>query len=377
MSSHAKTSPSSADRWLHCPGSITLSKGIEPGPVSFYAQEGTAAHRLAELSINKHDYDCYWALDKKINGIPVTKEMIKAVDAYLNYIVDIDLESDCIVHIEKRVTAKLVSKDLYGTADCIIEDEDNSTLHVIDYKHGQGVIVSPVENPQLVIYGLGALYHIGANQFKTICLTVVQPRSRGKAIETWKTPVNEFLNNWIPKLRKGIKRVKTKTKTYKTGDHCLWCPAKLICLERQKEAQALAKLEFSKPSELTKEQIKQVLDSADRVKEFIDAVRGYAHRVINEGGKVPGYKLVDRKSNRKWINEKDVIRKLRDRRIKNHVIFDERKIKSPAQLEKLISKDPALKRFVEKHVTRIEKGLALVPITDKRKATKSARKDFE
>lgn len=378
MTKHAKLSPSSAPRWLACPGSVALSEKVEQPEPSIYALEGTAAHRLAELAINKHEFDCWWALGKKVKGVEVTEEMIAAIDMYLNHIVDIELESDCRIFIEEKIVASSVSKSLYGTADCIIEDHDEDILHVIDYKHGQGVVVSPVENPQLAIYGIGALDLLGRYNFIDICLTVIQPRSRESApIETWKIPVTKFYPHWKRKLKDGIKRVKTHPNEYSTGEHCRWCHAKIICPAQQQEAQELAKLEFKEPAELSKKKIKHILDSADRVQAFIEEVRRYAHKTINEGGSIPGYKLVQRRSNRKWTSEKDVIRKLKDRRLKKKIIFNEPKLKSPAQLEKVIGKDKVLRKFIDKHTTKPDSGLTLVPVSDSREGTTSARKDFE
>jgi hypothetical protein len=372
MTKHAKLSPSTASRWLACPGSVALSEKVEQPEPSIYAKEGTAAHKLAELLMTKGaPADRY--LGKKLNGIEVTKEMIAAVDHYLNYIFDIEFESECTIQIERKV--KLLS-GLYGTADCLVYNHEDQSLHVIDYKHGIGVPVAVENNPQLIIYGLAAAKLFTPTE---IHLTIVQPRTRetDRAIQVWSVDAKQLKKDWLLKLKAGIKRVYEEPNTFKTGSHCRWCNAKIICPAQQKEAQKLAKLEFSEPAELSKKQIKHILDSADRVQAFIEEVRKFAHRTINEGGSIPGYKLVQRRSNRQWTNEKDVIRKLKDRRLKKEIIFTEPKLKSPAQLEKIVGKDKALKKFIEKHTTKPDTGLTLVPVSDSREATTAARKDFE
>ena len=49
---HAKLSPSSADRWMVCPGSTVLEAG-KPDSSSDFADEGTAAHFLAATCLEK------------------------------------------------------------------------------------------------------------------------------------------------------------------------------------------------------------------------------------------------------------------------------------------------------------------------------------
>ena len=54
----------------------------------------------------------------------------------------------------------------FGTGDCVIVAD--KALHIIDFKYGQGVLVSAENNPQMMLYALGALkafdslYHIGS-----------------------------------------------------------------------------------------------------------------------------------------------------------------------------------------------------------------------
>ena len=52
MNKHSLLSPSSSERWLHCPPSARLGEGIADTTSSF-AEEGTEAHTLAEFKVNK------------------------------------------------------------------------------------------------------------------------------------------------------------------------------------------------------------------------------------------------------------------------------------------------------------------------------------
>ena len=52
-SKHAKLPPSSAERWINCPGSVALAEQLPPPGSSPYADEGTLAHAVAELKLRK------------------------------------------------------------------------------------------------------------------------------------------------------------------------------------------------------------------------------------------------------------------------------------------------------------------------------------
>lgn len=52
---HALFGPSSAHRWLECPGSVLLEQGM-PDTASESAAEGTLAHELAEMKAVNYFY---------------------------------------------------------------------------------------------------------------------------------------------------------------------------------------------------------------------------------------------------------------------------------------------------------------------------------
>lgn len=152
---HAVLSASSSHRWLHCNPSARLELEFEDRETEA-AAEGTAAHALAEHKLRK-------AL-KMRSTRPVSKydsdEMEMYTDGYLEFVLEAieEARQDCPdpkVLIEQRLDFSCYVPDGFGTGDCLIVAD--KLLHIIDLKYGQGVLVNAEENPQMMLYALGAL----------------------------------------------------------------------------------------------------------------------------------------------------------------------------------------------------------------------------
>ena len=154
---HALLSASASDRWLHCPPSARLCELYEDKG-SDYAAEGTDAHTLCEYKLRKALG--MEATDPTENLTWFNQEMNECVNDYVAYILELveaakETCADPVVLIEQRVDFSRWVEQGFGTSDAILIAD--GTMHVIDYKHGLGILVSAVENPQLKCYALGAL----------------------------------------------------------------------------------------------------------------------------------------------------------------------------------------------------------------------------
>lgn len=159
---HALLSASGAHRWLLCTPSAKLEEQF-PDTGSEAAAEGTLAHELAELKVTNYfnpgeisKRKLTFAIKKLKENELWQDEMLTHTDTYLGYIKDVSvkLPSQPSVEIEKHLDLSDYIPGGFGTADFImLQGED---LYVMDFKYGKGVPVSADENPQMMLYALGA-----------------------------------------------------------------------------------------------------------------------------------------------------------------------------------------------------------------------------
>lgn len=387
MTAHSKLGASSAYRWINCPGSVKLSETVPAAPSSDYALQGTAAHELAEVCL----LDGCNPRDLFEKGVPVTKnwdlideDMIEAVEVYVNYVRSRRGE----LSVETRFDLSHIEEGMFGTNDACVYDNMLGVLEVIDYKHGAGISVDPVENPQLAYYGIGAakVYELHPNS--TIKLTIVQPRASGEAIKSWTTTV-DYLNKFAKVLKKAAKKTRTKDAELSEGSWCKFCPASAICPQLQKKSLEVAQAEFAddgaiilpQPESMDVIDIKKVLGFSDTLGSWLKAVETYAFNMLERGEKIDGYKLVKKRANRKWkFNEDQMVTELckavgleDQHQLISNGFYSEPKLKSPAQLEKVVDKN-----LVASLCETPDNGNTMVHVSDKRpEVLPTIQSDFE
>lgn len=386
---HSKYGASSASRWLNCPGSVKLSETVPPQPSSVYAQEGTAAHKLGELCLlnnnNPNDYaDQEITLDDGSKYF-VNEDMVEAVTVYVDYVRSRAKLGK--LFIETRFSLSFVHDEMFGTNDACVFSDMLGMLEVIDYKHGAGIAVSPEENTQLAYYGLGAADVQNLHPNSQIKLTIVQPRAAGEPIKSWVTTVG-YLDKFAKTLKKGVKACEAKEPKLKEGEWCRFCPAQAVCPQLEKKSLEVAKAEFKdeeiilpEPYSLKPVDIKKVLDFAPVISSWLKAVESYALNELERGQSIDGYKLVKKRAIRKWREDQNkTVEELKlallEEPYDNEPLdtwFTEPKLKSPAQLEKLVGKE-----LVASLCETPNNGNTMVPVSDRRPAVESsARSDFD
>jgi hypothetical protein len=366
---HAKYSPSAADRWLSCPGSIALGLKAPPQPPSKYSEEGTKAHTCLEMFL-KNGLD-KWEKTKKFLLKTHDKDMVEhahfAAETIWAHKPD-HAELLC----ETKVKLDFISKDLSGTVDCAIV-ELCGVLTVIDFKYGAGYEVEVEENPQLICYALGAA-HLYDYDFERVDLMIIQPRIEGDAVKRHSMSI-DHLKDWGKKFEAAIKACEKDDAPLMSGSHCKWCPAKTICPEISDKSLKQAQIDFAPiangenmnepsfplPSTLTAPMLSKVLDAVPKIETWIEAVKDHAFNELKNGVKITGFKLVAKRGTRKWVNPE--ITETEAAKNFGEAAFTTPEIKSPAQLEKIAGKE-----WVNARAVSVSSGETLVAENDPRPA---------
>ena len=368
---HAKLSASGSSKWLNCAGSIEAESKI-PNKQSVYAEEGTLAHELADICLKKQleakkyiGYDVLYAPEK--SGI-ITEEMAKFVQEYIDYVLAHETKNSQL-YTEDRVDFSNIVPDGFGTMDAAILDYDTGICHIFDLKYGQGVPVDAVENTQAQLYALGFYNELKClDVIKSFKIHIVQPRIFNYS--SWEITLDDLVKFGEYASKKANEALTPNAPRTPGEKQCKWCNAKATCpaLKKHTENTILSSFEdlnekdpTSKgnifTNQLNDEQLKLILDNKNLIEDFLKSVEQHIYDRVLNGEKFEGYKLVEGRSNRKWVDDAEEV-------LKNKLGEDayEKKLIGITAAGKKLKKDE-----VEELTYKPEGKLQLVPASDKRK----------
>lgn len=279
MPNHALLSASSSHRWLNCPPSARLCEGYDDKGSDF-AAEGTDAHALCEFKLRTA-----LGMEAKDPTEDLTwynSEMEECANGYVSFVMELVEEAkktcpDPVVLIEQRLDYSKYVEEGFGTGDCVIIAD--GTLHIVDYKHGRGVLVEADDNPQMKLYALGALELFDCiYDIDTVSMTIYQPRRSN--VSTFTIPKEE-LYEWADRvLTPTAELAFNGDGEYHCGEWCQFCKAKADCRERANANMELAKFEFRQPPLLTDEEVEEILGRIDELIAWASDIKDYGMQAV-------------------------------------------------------------------------------------------------
>lgn len=343
---HALLGASSAARWIACTPSARATEGL-PNQESTYAAEGTRAHEVCEKALRYKL--AKWEAGKPFDLLSdwaqqsMPTEMFNAANQYVSFLHDQWVGFSCRpgVFIEQEVDVSRWVPGGFGTCDCLMIG--GGLLHIIDFKYGQGVPVSPVRNPQLMYYALGAYALFdGLENIDTVRLSIVQPRIQEEP-ETWELPLSDLLSWAREVLQPAAEMAWRGEGAFCPGEHCRFCKAHPGCRGWQEKYGPLAGFEpLPQPAALSDEELGEWLQKVEGLAAYARELEDYAQTALLEGRTLPGWKLVQGRSTRKWTDQDAAFRQMEADGIDEAMLYTRTPISLTAA-EKMLGK----KEFAE------------------------------
>lgn len=377
MGAHALLSPSAAHRWMNCTAAPRLEINVEDAG-SDYAAEGTLAHAYCALKLKKYLGLPTADEEKEIEALSQyhTGEMDEYTDTYVSIVLEKFNAArahtkDAQLLVETRLDFSKHIPDAFGTADAIIIAD--GTIDEIDFKYGKGVKVSAFQNPQTMIYGLGAYEKFDFEYcIRRVRMTIIQPRIDN--LSEYEVATEELLSWAIKDLEPKAKEAYSGKGKQQPGDWCQFCKVKHTCRAlvnlcketTQNNAQLLS----------TDELAKDVLPMLPIIKTWLAGVEDYALQQALSGVSLPGWKLVEGRSNRKIVNVEGAATALINAGYAKTAIYKPRELCTITELEKMVGK----KQFAALCADFIEKPKGkptLAEESDKRPALDPVAEDFK
>lgn len=326
---------STAKRVIACPGSVTLVQQMPPKPSSKYADEGTLLHNAIADVLGQGSPPASH-IGASYQGVTLTEELHaeKLIPA-LRALDEVDPHREMEFQVEAVVGFGDALPGVFGSADLI--GRIGRRAVVLDWKFGSGVAVDVEENAQAMFYAAAAMRTDATRwAFKgveEVELIIVQPAHAPHHIKRWVTTPGRILN-FERELFVAVKTALLPDAPLTSGDHCRWCAAKPVC---PLLTGAVDRALHTSVKALDADQIAAYVANADLLETWIADVRALAQTMMEQGVRLPGYKLVPKRGTRKWLSEERALDELAALGLTNEELT-ETALLSPAKVEKVLKK---------------------------------------
>jgi hypothetical protein len=361
---HSPLGGSSAERWMSCPGSNVILKklALPESDAPDYRTDGVAAHEAAAHCL-QNGLDTWEIVGQTFHGVEVSPVMADAVQVYLDDCREF-MADDVTVYIERKIgedPEKRPHPAFYGTVDFAAYGKDE--LIVEDFKYGEGIVVEPYWNTQLLYYAYGVLSSRSmVRSGRVVRLRICQPRafhSEGP-IREWSTTAGEIMHWGETELIPAMQRAEIDSEL-NPGKWCRFCPAKLFCPQLDALFGAAAKADPRVIPHFGQERMAREFGEVEAVKFYLKALEDEVYRRNSIGNTVPGTKLVQKKSRRIFNAGSEPLFEQRF----GVEAFEPKTLKSPAEMEKI---GPDAKKLVREHSHMPMTGVTVALDNDPREA---------
>lgn len=358
MTKHFRKGGSAAERFIECVGSSTLvtALGLPPSDEPDYQKGGTAAHAVLAEVLAIPEMEAWEAAGRRFgDDVVADAEMVAAVDVAVG--VCRPLVTPAVkVYIEHFFHIPDVHPEFGGTVD--FATVSDSLLNVVDYKHGEGVVVDVEDNPQLMYYAYGLL--LKHPEVRRVVLRIIQPRAfhPDGPVRRWETTA-DHIHEWANEVL--IPAMYNVSKDLSAGKWCRFCPAKLVCPLMTSLFEAASTHDPKSVVTLDDRAIGQSFQLIEAVHSYTKALREETHRRNMLGKKIAGTKVVASKTNRIFKAGAEAAFRKRF----GQEAFETPNLRSPAQMEEISSE---AKMLVKKWAYTPPGGPTTVLETDRRTA---------
>jgi hypothetical protein len=296
-----------------------------------YMAEGTAAHALCEEVLLTGKFDA--------GG---DEDLERCVNIYHDEVQQVRLRGPMLERVEQTIEHTTLA-DLGGTMDyfALYNEGDHVVCHIIDYKHGAGTLVYAEENPQLLTYAVILSSHFGlvATKYR---FTIVQPRAfNHDEVQHWDTTPERLVEHLVAIV------AATKSTALNPGEHCRYCVAAPTCPALQSVLLETAKLDFQKAETAD---LLRIHDLAGTITSTLERIKLLLVQQAKDGVELPGHKIVESKSHRRWaMSDEEILKALAKLKVGKKQAT-KTTLLSPAQIEKVISDKKAITPLVKQFV---------------------------
>lgn len=380
---------------MTCAPSARLEAQV-PNKDTAYTREGTIAHAMAEAML-------LHLLGSTLGYLPEYTEFMNSGEArilhqindcndegldwremaetvYRNYVTPVyeaylgaQLEDpDAVLLIEAKLNLSEFIPEGFGSSDAVLIY--GSTLEVFDLKYGKGVKVDATYNEQMLCYALGALCGPGETyDIDNVAMNIIQPRLQHES--RWEITSKDLMSWAQSSLYPAAQKAFHGEGEQVPGEHCRFCRVAAKCRALADYTLAVTATK-KEPGVMTLTEIAELLPHFATIKSWMASVEDYALEAALEGDTIPGYKIVEGKSNRQYKSEEDVKKALKDAGFHEDSYLRPRQLKTITDLEKTLTKK-GFATLLGNLVIKPEGKPTLVEEADPRQPYSKAKNDFK